>query len=164
MAHPQSGGPSLPYLPLAAGDWIVGPRAGAMTGRMTLGTTIVWPLAAVAGTEVRVAKGRRRRNRQSAYGERQGQHLPTHGYLLNALIAPTGLPDELYSEPPLLADRSTITSAGSSVKPGPAQPIGIADHYKELAAIAAAPIIGLSCRPVNARAGARAGPRGPLRT
>lgn len=79
-----------------------------MTGGMTLGTTVVWPLAAVAGTEVRVAKGRRRWNRQSAYGERQGQHLPTHGNLLNTLSAPAGLPDRPYSEPPLLADRSTI--------------------------------------------------------
>lgn len=57
-AHPQSGEPSLLYLPLAAGDWIVGARAGAMTGGMTLGATVVRSLAAVAGTEVRVAKGR----------------------------------------------------------------------------------------------------------
>lgn len=50
------GPPSLS--PLAAGDWFVGTRAGAVTGGMALGAGVVRPLAAIAGTEVWVAKGR----------------------------------------------------------------------------------------------------------
>jgi Domain of unknown function (DUF6766) len=79
---PQMVGLLLLHLPLAAGDWIVGPRAGAVTGGMALGASVVRPLAAIAGTKVRVTKGRRRRDRQGAYRERQGQHLLTHGNLL----------------------------------------------------------------------------------
>lgn len=74
-------GPIPLRLPLAAGDWFVGTRAGAVTGGMTLGTRIVRALAAVAGTEIWIAKGRRRWNRQSAYGKRQSHHLLTHASL-----------------------------------------------------------------------------------
>lgn len=79
-----------------------------MTGRMTLGAAVVRPLAAVAGPEVRIGKDRGRWNRQRSHGEGQGQHLSTHGNLLSALIAPTGLPAKTYSEPPLLAELMNV--------------------------------------------------------
>jgi len=71
------GGPF--QLALAARDRFIGPRAGAMTRGMTLGARVVRPLAAVAGTEVRIGEDRRRRDGQSPGGEGESQHLPTHG-------------------------------------------------------------------------------------
>jgi hypothetical protein len=86
-----------------------------MTGRMALGATVIRPLAAVAGTEVWIGKDRRGGNRQSSRGEGQGQHLPTHGNLLDALIAPMGLPAKPYSEPPLLAEPRKVAPAFAPV-------------------------------------------------
>ena len=49
---------SFLLLTLAARDRIVGSGARAVAGAMALGAAVVWPLAAIAGSEVRVGKGR----------------------------------------------------------------------------------------------------------
>ena len=53
----QRGGPLCRLLALAAGNRVVRTGTGAVAGSVTLGATVVWPLAAVAGTEVRVSNG-----------------------------------------------------------------------------------------------------------